>query len=103
MRKIIFIFSFLALSIASKGQCNSWDGPPIGINPNSKIRTLNIFINVIYDVNPQYAQGDSKKHIYNGNYVNWANVTNPNDEGVNNVAIPTNLTWFMDTVYNPNN
>jgi hypothetical protein len=53
---------------------------------------LNIFINVIYDENPQY-------NSYYPNNENWLEAT---QEGVNNEAIPDYLLDLLDTVYNPN-
>jgi hypothetical protein len=53
MKNKFIIFFLLLIPSAIFGQIsNSWDGH--GINPNSKFRILNIFINVIYDVNPGY-------------------------------------------------
>ena len=83
---VIFAFSLFSQTIY-----NSWDGD--GINPHSKFRVLNIFINVIYDVNP----------IHNNNFpLNdaWPCAYN---EGVNNEAIPNYLLGFMDTIYSPQN
>ena len=71
-------------------QYNSWDGK--GISPHSKFRALNLFISVIYDVNPILI--DSVP-----NPPRWPMAT---QEGLNN-PIPDYLLEFMDTVYNPNN
>ncbi|MCR4858280.1 MAG: T9SS type A sorting domain-containing protein [Bacteroidales bacterium] len=55
---------------------------------------MNIFINIIYDVHPEY------NDLY-PDTTYWPPVTNPSQEGVNNTAIPTYLLDWMDTVYVP--
>ena len=69
----------------------SWDGK--GLNPHSRIRTLNLFINIIYDVNPE-------RNPFPDNTGSWINATN---EGINNEAIPTYVadSSFMNTTYVP--
>lgn len=51
MKKSILIL-FLVFPIFCFGQRHSWDGK--GIAPNAKVRCLNIFVNVIYDIHPDY-------------------------------------------------
>ncbi|MDL2297379.1 hypothetical protein LJC68_09680, partial [Bacteroidales bacterium OttesenSCG-928-B11] len=86
---------FIALSITCfpvflLAQSNSWDGK--GIKPNSELRVLNMFISVIYDVNPAFA--DSVP-----NPAGWPAATS---EGINH-PVPDYIFDFMDTVYSPPN
>ena len=55
---------------------------------------MNIFINIIYDVHPEYNDPFSDSTY-------WPLVNDPSLEGVNNTAIPTYLLNWMDTVYVP--
>lgn len=64
------------------GQFHSWDGQ--GLPSRGTIRCLNIFVNIIYDDNPEYNDPFS-----NNNY--WPSVYDPALEGVNNTAIPIYL------------
>ena len=84
--KRIFIICLLFFSAGAFAQQHSWDGR--NLKPNAKIRTLNLFVNVIYDVNPDsnVAQTDTAY---------WGNATM---EGINTAPIPTYLTdtTFMD-------
>ncbi len=82
-------FYFLILIILG-GPIHCLYSQPIA--PNSKFRALNIFINVIYDVHPEY-------NSYYPDNENWGEATH---EGVNNEAIPNYLLDLLDTVYNPN-
>ena len=86
MKKLVF-FNILLLPILLFAQSNSWDGQ--GIKPNSKFRALNIFVNVIYDVNPNY----------NANFPSTGAWPQAYNEGVNSEAIPNYLLGFMDTIY----
>jgi hypothetical protein len=86
MKNKIFLLIFLFCPLLLLGQENSWDG--CGITPNSKLRVLNIFINVIYDVHPDTNDMDDEGY--------WDHAT---IEGVNNQSIPTYLLDFMDTVF----
>ena len=90
MKKYFLIIVGIILALNLYAQSNSWDGS--GIKPNSKFRSLNIFINVIYDVNVNL----------NDNFPGgaWPRAYN---EGVNNEAIPNYLLGFMDTVYTSQN
>lgn len=85
MKKQFLLLLSLTLVINLFSQSNSWDG--YSLAPNSKFRTLNIFINIIFD--------DSANYIVQGNS-QWAQAYN---EGVNNEAIPTILLDYFDTVY----
>ena len=77
------------------GQYHSWDGAPAGIKPNEKLRYLNIFVNIIYDVHPDINNNFDNPNMY------WPTITNPDSEGINTAAIPTYLLDWMDTVYVP--
>lgn len=72
-------------------QYRSWDGARL--SPQSKIHSLNVFVNVIYDVNP------GKNVFDNAEY--WPRLVDPVQEGVNNAAIPNYLLDWMDLSYNP--
>jgi hypothetical protein len=74
------------------GQHHSWDGWVT--KPNGKYHYLNIFVNVIYDVHPEYNDQFSNPTF-------WPPVTDPSLEGINTAAIPIYLLDFMDTVYLP--
>ena len=86
---ILLILNSLLLSISSQ-IINTWDY--CYIKSYAKFRTLNIFINVIYDVNPQY-------NTYPSNDL-WGEAYN---EGVNNESIPPYLLDLLDTTFNPLN
>ena len=83
---------FLTFPIFLFGQAHSWDGKKIA--SNAKIRCLNIFVNIIYDIHPEYNESFSDTTY-------WPPVTNPALEGINNTAIPKYLLDWMDTVYIP--
>ncbi len=77
-------------SIPNKSIYNSWEGALI--QPRGTIRTLNIFINIIYDLTPANDPCPS----YN---TSW----NPSlQEGINNNP-PTYLQDLIDSDYNPSN
>lgn len=83
---------FMIPSIIWAQEVNSWEG--CGINSHSKFRILNIFINVIYDVHPNrnpFLESDV-----------WPAVRYSRQEGINNTAIPTYLSDFIDTGYTAN-
>lgn len=84
---------YLLLPICLFAQYHSWDGR--GISSSAKIRSLNIFVNIIYDVHPEY------NTFTNNQY--WPMVTDPSSEGINNIAIPNYLLNWMDIDYNPEN
>lgn len=91
MKKNYFLILLLCFPTVLLSQTeNSWDGS--GISSNSKLRSLNIFINVIYDVHPNYA--DSVP-----NPTTWPTAT---VEGIN-TAVPDWIYDFMDTVFIPQN
>jgi len=79
----------LAVPFALTAQeLHSWDG--YSLPSNTKGRVLNLFINVIYDVHPDWDPCQSTEF--------WPTATR---EGINNDAIPSYLLDFMDTVYRP--
>ena len=90
MKRLFLILFCLPLCLQAQ-ECHSWDG--CGLKPNAKIRTLNLFINIIYDVHPE-------RNPCPDNNGSWNNATN---EGINNEAIPSYLlyTTFMNTFYIP--
>ena len=94
MRKSILII-MLYVPFLAFGQYHSWDGAPAGIKPNEKLRYLNIFVNIIYDVHPDINNNFDNPNMY------WPTITNPDSEGINTAAIPTYLLDWMDTVYVP--
>ena len=75
--KNVLLFLWLLLPVWLFGQFHSWDGITHGMSPKNKIRCLNIFVNVIYDIHPEY-NNSFDNHAY------WPPVTNPNLEGINN-------------------
>lgn len=89
--KKIVLTIFLLIPILLWAQYRSWDGARL--SPQAKVHSLNVFINVIYDVN-------SEKNVFaNEDY--WPRVIDPALEGVNNTAIPNYLLDWMDLTYNP--
>lgn len=90
MRQHLLVFIIIISSFLSYSQTgHSWDGKDIA--PNTNLRILNIFVNVIYDEHPGANVVDSSF---------WPSVTNPSLEGVNVPGtIPTYLLDFMDTSY----
>ena len=91
MKKILIIWCIL-FPVGLFAQSHSWDGK--GLSPNAKIRCLNIFVNIIYDVHPD-------TNVFNNPNAFWPQVTDTALEGINNAAIPTYLLDWMDTVYVP--
>ena len=92
MKSKIILSLLVIMQITLFGQIrHSWDG--YGISPNSKFRALSVFINVIFDVNPNFYDS-----VPPSQYWGQASV-----EGVNNEAIPTYLLDFVDTAYNLSN
>lgn len=89
MKKTLLLL-LLTFPVFLFGQEHSWDGKKIA--PNAKIRCLNIFVNIIYDIHPEYNESFSDNTY-------WPSVTDPALEGVNNTAIPKYLLDWMDTVY----
>jgi len=89
LKKTLFLI-LLSFPVFLYGQKHSWDG--MDITPNARIRCLNIFVNIIYDIHPEYNDPFTDT-IY------WPPVTNPSLEGINNAAIPRYLMDWMDTAY----
>ena len=89
-RSLLLFLTFVTLFAVA--QQHSWDGN--GIAANAKMRCLNIFVNIIYDIHPEY-----NAQFQNTQY--WPPVSDTALEGVNNAAIPTYLLDWMDTVYVP--
>ncbi len=81
MKRFLLLLMF-ATPFYMFGQFHSWDGQ--GLPSRGTIRCLNIFVNIIYDDNPEYNDPFS-----NNNY--WPSVYDPALEGVNNTAIPIYL------------
>ena len=93
MRKCLFLFAFL-LPLLSMGQKlqHSWDGK--GLYPKAHIRTLNIFANIIFDVD------STMDPVADSQF--WHKITNPALAGVNVQGTePSYLLNYMDTVYVP--
>ncbi|MDY6326163.1 MAG: hypothetical protein SPL47_02475, partial [Bacteroidales bacterium] len=91
MKKLVLPLLFL-LPVCVFSQSHSWDGN--GLASNARLRCLNIFVNIIYDVHPE-----CNDRFQNEQY--WPPVSDPALEGINNAAIPTYLLDWMDTVYVP--
>ena len=91
MKTKLFFLICLLLPIVGTAQeiFRSWDGAEI--SPNGKIRALNIFINVIYDVHPDTNRLDDMGI--------WDEITDTLLEGVNTAEIPSYLSIMMDTHY----
>ena len=68
----------------------SWEG--YGIAPNQKFRALTLFVNIIYDINPDRNYVESSEF--------WPIATR---EGINNAPRPTYMLELLDTIYNPQN
>ncbi len=90
MKKLLLLL-FVVPSIVFAQSINSWDGIKTGVNSTAHIKTLNIFINVIYDVHPD-SNACKNDTIY------WGNAYH---EGVNNEAIPAYS--IIDNIYDTNN
>ena len=82
---------FFSLLFSVQAQSHSWDGK--GLSPTAHIRTLNIFVNVIYDEHL-----DTNNMFTNTTY--WGPVTDTLKEGINKLGtIPTYLLSLFDTAY----
>lgn len=90
MRKIV-LMACLLIPMLLCAQYRSWDGARL--SPQAKIHSLNVFVNVIYDVNPD-------KNVF-ANEEYWPRVIDPALEGVNNTAIPNYLLDWMNLTYDP--
>ena len=94
MKKLLSILLFLPLAMSAQkpeAVLRSWSGN--GLEPDAKVRTLNIFINIIYDRHPDWNPFPENSGV-------WDNALH---EGINNEAIPSYLSdaTFMDTGYYP--
>ncbi|MBO7623807.1 MAG: hypothetical protein J6S82_00675 [Bacteroidales bacterium] len=94
MKKLLFLLCLLPCCLSAQRPepvCHSWDGD--GMKPDAKIRTLNLFINIIYDVHPEQEPFSEDNGIWD----------RARQEGLNNEAIPSYLsdTTFLNTVYVP--
>lgn len=78
-------------TIQTKSTYHSWDG--YGFSPVKTFRSLNILINIIWDVKPDSNSCPSNNGV-------WDNAT---VEGVNNQAIPISnyMSGFLDINYSP--
>ena len=91
MKKHILFLLLLPFALyGQSGMHNSWDG--ISMKPDARIRSLNFFINIIYDA---YPEDDPLAGDRNGS---WPSAFN---EGINNEAVPVYLKerTFLDTGY----
>lgn len=71
---------------------HSWDGK--GLYPKAHIRTLNIFANIIFDVDSTMDPVEDSPY--------WHKITDPAQAGVNvDNTFPSYLLDYMDTVYVP--
>lgn len=91
MKKISILLCVL-MPVLLVAQVSSWEGK--GISPKGTLFCLNIFVNVIYDIHPEYNQ-----NFVDSTY--WAPVTEVALEGINNTSIPKYLLDWMDTMYFP--
>lgn len=92
MKKNLFFLLATIIPFACFAQSNSWDGHQNnGISPHQGCRMLNIFVNIIYDVNPD------ANNVFT--LTDWPAVTNPSLEGVNNAGIPNYLLDLADISY----
>ena len=91
MKKSVVLLCIL-MPVLLVAQVSSWEGK--GISPKGTLFCLNIFVNVIYDIHPEYNQ-----NFVDSTY--WAPVTEVTLEGINNTSIPKYLLDWMDTMYIP--
>ena len=94
MKKMLFALCFLPFCLSAQTTAQttcSWSGN--GLSPNSRVRTLNLFINIIYDVHPEQEPLPEDNGIWD----------RAGHEGINNEAIPSYLldTTMLNTVYIP--
>jgi hypothetical protein len=90
MKRFLF-FLCLLFPLVIHAQHHSWDGK--GLSPMAKMRCLNIFVNIIYDI-------DTTVNVFEDSTY-WPRINDTTLEGINNAAIPTYLLDWMDTVYVP--
>lgn len=74
--------------LLSAQERHSWEGS--SIRPDAHFRTLNIMVNIIYDVHPDTNPCPDTRY--------WPKAYHP---GINNQSIPSYLLDFMDTEYRP--
>lgn len=86
MKKLVFLISIICMCHILQAQFNSSDGK--GITPTGTYRTLNIFINIIYDLNPS-------ANPFPNNDTAWPYTT---IEGVTTTG-PTYFTNYIDVNY----
>lgn len=92
MKKYIFLLLLFPIMAFSQTY-NSWEDEQ-GLSSNSKIKTLNIFINIIYDVHPN-------TNAFESAY--WPRVTNTLLEGINVAGtIPSYLSSLISADYSTN-
>ncbi len=91
MMKKLLLLLFVVPSIIFAQSINSWDGVKNGFYSTSHVKTLNIFINIIYDVHPD-------SNVCKNDTLYWGNAYH---EGINNEAIPTYS--LIDNIYDTNN
>ncbi|MCR4825762.1 MAG: hypothetical protein K5882_02290, partial [Bacteroidales bacterium] len=93
MKKTFFFVLFFSFMFGVQAQLHSWDGAINGISPNAHFRTLNIYVNIIYNVHP-----DTNNIFTNTTY--WSPVTDSTLEGVNVPGtLPSYLLSLFDTSY----
>ena len=94
MKKWLFLFALLLplLSVGQRTIQHSWDGH--GLYPKAHIRTLNIFANIIFDVD------STMDPEWDSPY--WHKITDTSLAGVNIYSTyPSYLLDYMDTIYVP--
>ena len=86
MKRYIVLFIYVVLGANAFAQgANSWDG--VWLSPHDTVRSLNVFVNIIYDVNPSLNPVSSDGF--------WPYTTT---EGINS-SEPSYLTDFVDMEY----
>ena len=90
LKKILLSVLLMLFAVVLMAQKNSWDG--WRIKPRGEIRMLNIFVNIIYDVNPEREKPFAKVNHWNTVLLESIN-QNP----------PDYLLRLMDTVYDKGN
>lgn len=89
MKKILVILLILSSTVAvSQNIVCSWNG--VSMNPHEGFRSLNIFVNIIYDMHPEKISKFPHSDI-------WDTVSK---EGINE-KVPSYLLDLMDTTYLP--
>lgn len=94
MRKILCLILIFPFMFCVQAQKHSWDGAIYGISPNAHFRTLNIYVNIIYDSLPVADQN------FTDTTACWKPVTDTLKEGVNVPGtLPSYLLSLFDTAY----